>query len=281
MKRRWIIISIVILVVIIVCVYFIFNKEKFNTKTEVYIKNKDNQNIFALIYRPKTNRKVPMVIYSHGLGATYRACSDYAKELLDYDIATICFDFRGGSDKSKSDGKTTEMSFLTEYDDLETVLDYVKTLNYVDKNKIILMGSSQGGAISALVSSKHDEIAGTILLYPALSIPEVIRNWYKTKEDIKDNVQMTKSITVGKKYFLDIWNLDPYEEVENDNKNILILHGTADDVVPIENSRKLNNIYKHSKLYEIEGAGHGFNDEYVLDAMDYVIEYLREQDVIK
>ena len=54
--------------------------------------------------------------------------------------------------KSKSDGKTTEMSVLTEVKDLEVVIDYVSTLPYVNKDKIFLMGCSQGGFVSALVT---------------------------------------------------------------------------------------------------------------------------------
>jgi predicted dienelactone hydrolase len=105
---------------------------------EMYIENSSNQKLYAVLHRPNVRGKMPIVIYSHGLGATYRAGSDYAKELASYGIMTLCFDFRGGSNRSKSDGKTTEMSIVTEYDDLETILDEVKTWDFVDKDRIVL-----------------------------------------------------------------------------------------------------------------------------------------------
>ena len=191
MKKK-IIAIIIILVLFLSCLttYLIYLNRGYTVK-EIYIINKDNQHIYTQLYKPKKSGKMPIVIYSHGLGATYRAGIDYAKELANYGIATITLDFRGGSDRSKSDGSTKEMSFLTEMEDLETVLEEIKTWDFVDTDNIILMGSSQGGAISALVSAKRDDIKGAILLYPALGIPSHVSRRFKDKDSIPEEVQMT------------------------------------------------------------------------------------------
>ena len=248
---------------------------------EMYIENSSNQKLYAVLHRPNVRGKMPIVIYSHGLGATYRACGDYADALEEEGIATLCFDFRGGSDHSESDGSPKEMSFLTEIEDLNTIIDKVKTWKFIDKKNIILMGSSQGGAISALVSAERNDIKGTVLLYPALGIPEVVTKWYASKEDIPEEVQMTSKITVGPKYFLDIWDLDVYSIIEKDEKQILILQGTEDTLVKPDQSRKVNETYKNSELYFIEGAGHGFEDEQFEEAYKYIKEYLEEINVIR
>ena len=91
---------------------------------------------------------------------------------------------------------------------------------------------------------------------------------------------MTSSITVGKKYFADIWNLDVYSEIKKDNKKILILHGTKDSVVPINNSKKLNELYNDSEFYEIDGAGHGFDDEHLEQTVNYIIDYFKKLRII-
>jgi cephalosporin-C deacetylase-like acetyl esterase len=106
---------------------------------DVYFTNDKKQKIYAELYKPNKKDKVPIVIYSHGLGATYRAGSYYAEKLLENDIATLCIDYRGGSSRSKSDGKTTDMSIVTEFDDLETILNEVKSGDFVDKNNIVLV----------------------------------------------------------------------------------------------------------------------------------------------
>ncbi len=291
MKKVYITLLVIMIIVITAfIIIFLYNQNKGYEVVDINVKNKNGQNIYGVIYKPKKGGKVPVVIYSHGLGATYRAGSDYAKELVKYGIATVCFDFRGGSTRSKSDGLTTEMSFLTEMDDLETIIDYVKQLDYIDTENIILAGSSQGGAVSALVSSRHQDesssirpygdIKGLILLYPALSIPEVMRGWYSTLDNVPETVRLNDSIDVGKKYFEDIWALDPFKEIEKDKTNVLILHGTKDSLVKIEYSRKINNIYSNSTFYEIEGAGHGFNGEKFDEAMKHIIDYLKNINVI-
>ena len=280
MKKKLIIIFIVLIFIGLAIYQVIKYHNKEYIDGEMYITNNNNQKIYAVLHRPNIKGKMPIVIYSHGLGATYRACGDYADELENLNIATLCFDFRGGSDHSKSDGSTKDMSFLTEMEDLEVIIEKVKTWDFIDTNNIILMGSSQGGAISALISAKRDDIKGTVLLYPALGIPEVVTKWYPSKEEIPEEVQMTSNITVGPKYFIDIWDLDVYSIIEKDEKQILILQGTDDPLVKPDQSKKVNKTYKNSELYFIEGAGHGFEDEHFTEAFKYIKEYLEKLDVL-
>ena len=280
MKKRITIIIGLIIVVATITTFLIINNNKY-IDGELYITNKNNENIYAVLHRPNKKGKLPLVIYSHGLGATYRACSDYADDLEDYNIATLCFDFRGGSDRSKSDGSTKEMSFLTEMEDLNTVIEYAKKWDVVDLDNIILMGSSQGGAISALVSAERNDIKGVVLLYPALSIPSYFKNMFPTKDLVPEERKLTSSITVGKKYFLDVYEMDVYEIIKKDKKQILILQGTEDTLVSPNQSKKVNDIYENSKLFFIEGAGHGFEDDQFEEAMEHIIDYLKELKIIK
>ena len=280
-KRILLIIGIIILVVIGIFIYLQLNGKVHFFDEVIYIKNKDDQKIYSVLHRPNKKGKVPIVIYSHGLGATYRACEDYADKLKEKGVATICFDFRGGSDRSKSDGSTKEMSFLTEMDDLETIIEEVKTWDFVDNDNIILMGSSQGGAVSALISAKRDDIKGTVLLYPALGIPSSVSKWYSSKDKIPEEVKMTQKITVGKKYFLDVWDYDVYSEIVKDKKDILIIQGTSDLLVLPSQTKKVHKIYENSELFFIEGAGHGFDGDDFDEAMGYIINYLKKMKVIK
>ncbi len=273
-----------IIFTILICLVSIYIYKTHNgyVMEDIIIKNDDNQKIYGQLYKPRTNKKMPIIIYSHGLGATYRAGIDYGKKFTEYGIATFTYDFRGGSSRSKSEGETTEMSFLTEMDDLELVIETVKNWSFVDPNNIILMGSSQGGAISALVSSSHpNDIKGTILLYPALSIPTVVHNWYSSTEDIPNEVEMTDNITVGPRYFIDIWNMDVYSMIEQDNKKILIIQGSDDKLVSVDHSKKVNDIYPNSKLKIINGAGHGFDGKDFDEAVEYILDYFKELNIIK
>lgn len=75
-----------------------------------------------------------------------------------------CFDFCGGAASKRSDGSPLEMSVFTEQADLEAVIAMIQELDYVDQDNLFLMGTSQGGAVSAITGAAHpQEIRGMIL----------------------------------------------------------------------------------------------------------------------
>ena len=72
-----------------------------------------------------------------------------------------------------SGGKSVNMSVQTQKKNLFDVLEYAKTLDFVDNNHITLCGCSQGGLVCSLVAAeKEDEIERLIMYYPALCIPD-------------------------------------------------------------------------------------------------------------
>ena len=105
-------------------------------------------------YRP-TGDNLPVAIVCHGFMAWQDTVRHYAIELAKLGYCTYCFDFCGGSvlGKGKSDGATTDMSVMTEVQDLEAVIAYVQSLPY-NGSELLLMGGSQGGFVSALVAAR-------------------------------------------------------------------------------------------------------------------------------
>ena len=59
-----------------------------------------------------------------------------------------------------SDGSTTQMSVMTEVSDLEAVLAAAKSWDFVDADRIILNGFSQGGIVSAI--NRDVEVDGAV-----------------------------------------------------------------------------------------------------------------------
>ncbi len=141
----------------------------------------NGQSIYGKLYRPaNATGKQPIVIYSHGLAGNYEILENFAKALAEKGITGYAFDFRGGGDKSQSSGKTTEMTVLTEVDDLKNIVAAVKKWDFVDANKIVLLGESQGGAVSALTAAEMpNEIAGLITFYPAYAMVDDAKKLYQ------------------------------------------------------------------------------------------------------
>lgn len=100
---------------------------------------------------------MPAVIFSHGFWGTHSVGDGYARALAQKGYVVYCFDFCGGAPGSRSSGSTLEMSFFTEKADLEAVMEKVQGLDYVDRENLFLMGTSQGGAVSAITGADHEE----------------------------------------------------------------------------------------------------------------------------
>lgn len=139
---------------------------------EVRIQNPiGNFSLSGTLTRPEQNKtiKIPCVILITGSGA-----QDRNEEILGHrpflvisDRLTLAgygvlrMDDRG---TGKSDGVfigATSEDFAT---DIEAALAFVKTLPYIDSQKIILMGHSEGGMIANMVAAKHPEVYGVVSL---------------------------------------------------------------------------------------------------------------------
>ena len=112
----------------------------------MYAEN-EGQQIFGLLYQPvEAEGPRPAVIYAHGFGGSHRNGGQYAQALAAQGYLAYCFDFRGGSESSCSEGSNLEMSIFTEQSDLEAVIAMMKARPDVDSHNIFLLGASQGGA---------------------------------------------------------------------------------------------------------------------------------------
>lgn len=157
----------------------------------------------GLLFEPDTygnDGKYPLVIFSHGLGASYKDIRHHGQGIADCGIACLFFDFYGGGALSESGGSMEDMSVLTEKEDLLAVLDYVLSLPGADRSRIFLMGESQGGLVSAMCAAEAPvPVRGLLLWYPAFSIPETCRDLLLEGTVPRDLF----GFPLGEKYFKD------------------------------------------------------------------------------
>lgn len=236
----------------------------------------NGKRIYGVAYIPQgVSGKMPAVIYSHGLGSSYSYGEPYARFLASHGIVCYCFDFCGGSPSSRSDGRTTDMSIFTEEGDLVAVLNSVQEWDFVDRNQIFLFGSSQGGMVSAMVAADHEaEIKGLILFYPAFCIAEFAMERYDSAAEVPETTPFL-GMTVGRTYFVNLFDYDTYGDVRRYRKDVLIIHGDRDGVVPLSFSDRAVEEYPSATLHVIENAGHGFGGNDMQEAARYMWDYLQ------
>lgn len=204
--------------------------------------------------------KLPMVILSHGFMSSNREMANAANSLAGAGYASVRFDF-GGS--ASSDGEFVNMTTWTEVDDLNAILDYVETLDFVDLDNIFLSGNSFGGVVTALTAPQRaGEINSICLWYPAMSMCDDARGGHvQDVEYDPNNLPDTLNVhgyTVGKAFLEANIALDPYVPASEYKGDVLILHGTADNLVPISASEKLVDVLESATLVPVQGGGHGF-----------------------
>lgn len=217
--------------------------------------------IYGVSYLPNLDSKAPIVIFSHGYNGSYAHSKQQCESLAQVGIGAYCFDFCGGSVQSKSELKTTDMTLFTEKEDLNAVIDAVKTWEQVDADRIFLFGASQGGLISALVADERpDDIQGLILLFPALCIPANWNERFLTLESIPDTLELW-GMTLGRVFFETIHGYDSFNHIGKYNKGVLMLQGDRDDIVALRDSERAAAMYSQAELVIFEGEGHGFTEE--------------------
>ena len=246
---------------------------------EIEVMN-NGQRIYGIAYVPNTGAEtVPLVICAHGLGGSYQTNLAYAEQLASHGLATYSFDFRGGGG-SRSDGSTTEMSVMTEVSDLEVILDAAREWDFVDPQRIVLLGTSQGGITSAIAAARRaDDVAGAILMYPAFVVHDDIHKRFSSLDEVPEVFQFNW-ITAGRPYVADMWDYDVYAEIGNYKDKVLLMHGSADGIVPVSYSDRAAEVYPDVEYYVINGAGHGFSGSAFEEAVGHIFDYLQEIGVI-
>ena len=246
------------------------------TKEDVTL-YKENQKIVGEFYIPTNSYDVfPVLVVSHGFANSMDNTRSDALQFVKQGFAAFIFDFIGGGYSIKSDGQMTEMSVLTEAADLNSVVDYLLTREEIDEDHIYLLGQSQGGFVSTYVACTRDDIRGLVCFYPAYCIRDDAEKAYDSVDKVPATYSVLGFATVGKIYYVDAVSFDIYELMENYQNNVLLLHGTADNVVPYSYAVKASETFPNVEFITYQNAGHGFSGQDNTDSINRSIAFLKE-----
>jgi len=249
----------------------------YEVSVEELIIKENGKEIYGKLYAPKDEGTYPAIILSHG----YNGCNtDFVKECNYFaknGYIAYSFDFSGGSTKSRSKGSSTAMTIFTEKEDLITVFNYIKNMKNVDKKNIFMLGGSQGGLVTALAAEEcKDELKGMALYFPAFNIPDDWRRNYASADSIPETVDFW-GLKLGRNFFVSMREFYTFDNIGAFDKNILIIHGDKDNIVPMSAVTTAKNHYKNAELVILEGEGHGFSPQGGKTAMELVLDFMKKQ----
>lgn len=220
--------------------------------------------------------RLPIVIILHGFAGNktgpHFIFVKLSRMLEKMGMASLRFDFAGSGE---SDGDFIDMTVLGELEDAKNMLDFARTLDFVDTDRISLVGLSMGGAVaSMLASARKSNVHSLCLWAPAGNMGEIVVNNFigaGYPEYERKGGYDIDGLTVGRKFVEEVAGLDIYQSAAGYDKRVLLIHGDKDEVVSIEASKKYLGYYgEKAGLKVVNGADHTFNrsewEEQVLKA---------------
>ena len=198
-----------------------------------------------------------------------------AEALAEKGIASFRYDKRGAGKSVVENLKEEEMVFETNVKDLKSIINNLRGMNKFEK--IFLIGHSEGSLVSILCA-KEEKIDGIIsvagvgknagdliidqleqmvakpLLKEAKKIVKSLKKGTKV-EHISPALQNVFKFS-GQPYLISWFKYEPRKEIATLNIPVLVLHGTVDHQVAIENAKLLGSAKKGTKVAIIEKMTH-------------------------
>src|SRR5581483_3525050 len=149
-------------------------------------------------------------------------------------------------------------------EDVEAAIRFVRShaAEYrVDPNRIALIGESAGGqlaAMAALNQAPDLKVSAVVALYTPSDLLALAKNSGYVPQWVRDNLQGSALSWIIAARLKD---LSPIEHVRCDMPPFLLIHGTADPLVPYSQSQamceRMRSAGATCDLYAVPGAGHG------------------------
>jgi uncharacterized protein len=226
---------------------------------KIFFKNSAGLKICGILEEPNSDKKeVVIIVHGYSSNKNRPSMTEVAEELAKRDINSFRIDLDGCGE---SEGKFEEQTITSTVDDISSAIELMKKRGY---SVIDLLGSSAGGLSVMATALKHPEINRIGLRAPVSDYPsqrlrkygqQYIDDWKKQGYNFHESGS-GKKLKVNYSFYEDAKKHVMFGKAKAIKCPVLIVHGTADDTVDINDSRKLVKGLQNWKLIELEGADH-------------------------
>ncbi|GHU66895.1 peptidase S9 [Bacteroidia bacterium] len=220
---------------------------RFSQKEFFQFKNETGDELNAWMIKPyyfNSNKKYPVLMVQYS-GPNSQEVKDVFKidwyyYLAEQGYIVVCADGRGTGARGQQFRKCTYQQLgILESDDQIATAKYLATLSYVDSKRIAIWGWSYGGFTTLMAMSR-----GNGIFHAGIAIAPV------TDWKFYNSIYSERFMRTPNENFANYNRCTPVALVDDLQGNLLLVHGTADDNVHIQNT-----YYYAEKLVE---AGKNF-----------------------
>ena len=231
----------------------------------------DGQRLYGMLHTPDAEvlngttppRGWPSVVMVHGFTGnrleTHRIFVLLSRSLATRGIASLRFDCRGSGE---SQGDFSEVTVAREVQDTVAACAYVRRQPGLDPERVMLLGFSLGGMVSALAAAEAQ--AHRLLLW-APALPELWLSQLKGGV-LPPGISDVGGWPVGRAFFQELVRVNPLQAASAWGGVARVLHGDADAVCPPEWGVRYAQALGADAV-AIPGADHGFSSLEVTDML--------------
>lgn len=247
----------------------------------IQLEGKHQKPILTDVFYKEEQFQKPVVIFCHG----YKGFKDWgAWNLVAVAFANAGFFFikfnfshNGGTIEQPLDFPDLETfgnnNYIKELDDLTTVVDWVTSSGFEFKNKIdssniTLIGHSRGGGIVTIKAAEDSRVT-KLITWASVSdyksrFPEgeILDKWRKDGvmyiENGRTKQKMPHYFQFYTSYLQNEERLTIAIAAKKNKIPHLIIHGTKDPTVNVQESRQIQGWSANSELFLVKGADHVF-----------------------
>jgi len=238
----------------------------------------DGLKLVGELHVPSGNQAHPALCICHGIPATPpdptdRGYSQLAQRFCHAGFTTLIFNFRG---TGRSEGNLDMPGWSR---DLQAAINSLHCVDEVDRTHLCLLGFSGGAAVSIYTAAQDARVSAVVTCAcPADFRPlseketpfETIQR-FRQIGAIRDR-DFPPSIEDWQKGFETITPINWIDKISP--RSLLLVHGDADELIPLEHAQKLYQKARNPKeLKIIHGAKHRMRVEKA--AMDFVLDWLK------